>query len=70
MDHKVLISALHVAKWILIQNAQLTGFFSFSESIPLSLNSYPLQCCCLCRGSQLRQAVPSAVDGVAGPGLS
>lgn len=70
MDHKVLISALHVAKWILIQNAQLTGFFSFSESIPLSLNSCPLQCCCLCRGSQLRQAVPSAVDGVAGPGLS
>lgn len=69
MDHAVQSSALHVAKWILIQNAQVTWFFSFSESLPLSFSSCPLQCCYQCRGSQLRQAEPSAVNGVAGPGL-
>lgn len=47
MDHMVEGNVLHVAKWILIQNAQLTGYFSFSENIPLSLSSCSLQCCCL-----------------------
>lgn len=32
MDHAVASSALRVAKWVLIQNPQLTGFLAFQKT--------------------------------------